>query len=145
MPKTRLSPNDWANAALEAMVDGGVAAVAVEALAPRVGASKGSFYWHFQDRAALLDAALQLWESTRTEAIIAVLEDVDDPLDRLRRLFVIAFGDRRAGRIEAALTAQPAHPRVVPVLQRVTERRIEFLTQAFTDLGFPLRRPGPER
>lgn len=137
MPKTRLSPNDWASAALEAMADGGVAAVAVEALAPRVGASKGSFYWHFQDRAALLEAALHLWEATRTEAIIAVLEDVEDPLDRLRRLFVTAFGDRRAGRIEAALTAQSADPRVALVIQRVTERRIDFLTEVFTGLGFP--------
>jgi AcrR family transcriptional regulator len=136
MPKTRLSPDDWANAALEAMADGGVAAVAVEALAPRVGASKGSFYWHFQDRGALLEAALHLWETTRTDAIIAVLDETDDPMERLRRLFGIAFGDRHAGRIEAAMTAQPAHPRVAPVLQRVTERRIGFLTQAFTDLGF---------
>jgi AcrR family transcriptional regulator len=105
-------------------------------LAPRVGASKGSFYWHFQDRGALLEAALLLWEATRTEALIAVIEEADDPLDRLRRAFLIAFADRRAGRIEAALTAQPAHPRVAPVLQRVTERRIDFITEVFSDLGF---------
>ncbi len=134
--KAHLSPNDWASAALEAMADGGVAAVAVEALAPRVGASKGSFYWHFQDRGALLEAALQLWEANRTDAIIAVLDEIDDPMERLRRLFGIAFGDRHAGRIEAAMTAQPAHPRVAPVLQRVTERRIDWATQVFTDLGF---------
>jgi AcrR family transcriptional regulator len=136
MTKTRLTPSDWASAALEAIADGGVAAVIVEALAPRVGASKGSFYWHFQDRAAVLEAALDMWETTRTEAIVAQLQDVDDPLERLRRVFEIAFGNPHGGRIEAALTAQPAHPQVAPVLKRVTERRIGFLAKAFADLGF---------
>ena len=64
-------PSDWARAALEAIAEGGMSAVTVEALGPKVGASKGSFYWHFQDRAALLEAALELWEEERTEAIMA--------------------------------------------------------------------------
>jgi AcrR family transcriptional regulator len=134
--KTRLTPSDWATAALEAIADGGVAAVIVEALAPRVGASKGSFYWHFQDRSALLEAALEMWETARTEAIVAELQDVEDPLERLRRLLGIAFNNPHGGRIEAALNAQPAHPQVAPVLERVTERRIGFIAEAFGDLGF---------
>ncbi len=136
MTKTRLTPSDWTTAALEAIADGGVAAVIVEALAPRVGASKGSFYWHFQDRSALLEAALEMWETARTEAIVAELQDVEDPLERLRRLLGIAFNNPHGGRIEAALNAQPAHPQVAPVLERVTERRIGFIAEAFGDLGF---------
>lgn len=136
MTKTRLTPSDWASAALEAIADGGVAAVIVEALAPRVGASKGSFYWHFQDRSALLEAALDMWETRRTEAIVAELKDVEDPLERLRRLFAIVFGNPHGGRIEAALNAQPTHPQVAPVLKRVTERRIGFMAEALEGLGF---------
>ena len=41
----------------------GVAAVAVEALARRLGVTKGSFYWHFKNREALLQAALKRWET----------------------------------------------------------------------------------
>jgi AcrR family transcriptional regulator len=134
--KSPLTPIDWAQAALEAIADGGLAAVAIESLAPKLGASKGSFYWHYQDRAALLEAAVHLWEATRTEAIIAELEDVADPLERLRKLFGIAFSNPQAGRIEAALTAQPVHPRLQPVLNRVTERRIDFMTSTFQELGF---------
>ncbi|MGH3388225.1 MAG: TetR family transcriptional regulator, partial [Actinomadura sp.] len=43
--KTRLSRADWANAALEAIAEGGLAAVAIEPLATRLGTTKGSFYW----------------------------------------------------------------------------------------------------
>jgi AcrR family transcriptional regulator len=40
----------------------GIDAVRVEVLARDLAVSKGSFYWHFRDRAALLDATLATWE-----------------------------------------------------------------------------------
>ena len=43
----RLSAEDWAQAALDLIAEQGVAAVAVEPLARRLGVTKGSFYWHF--------------------------------------------------------------------------------------------------
>ena len=56
-----LSAQDWAQAALDVMVARGLDGVAVEPLARELGVTKGSFYWHFANRDALLDAALQLW------------------------------------------------------------------------------------
>lgn len=136
MAQTRATSGDWATAALEAIAEGGVAAVAVEELAPRVGAPEGSFYGHFQDRAELLEAALDLWEKTRTDAIIEELEDVEDPLERLRRACAICFTSPYAGRIEPALTSEQAGDGIQAVLQRVTERRIDFLAQTFMEVGF---------
>lgn len=53
------------------LADGGPQALAVERLANRLGATKGSFYWHFTNRAALLRAAVLAWERTATDAVIA--------------------------------------------------------------------------
>src|SRR3546814_8458026 len=50
----RLSAEDWAQAALDLIAEQGVSAVAVEPLARRLGVTKGSFYWHFPSREALL-------------------------------------------------------------------------------------------
>ena len=136
MATRKLQPDDWAQAALDAIAEGGVGAVAVEALAPKVGASKGSFYWHFADRGALIQAAVELWERTRTESVIADVEGVTDGRERLRRLFTTAFTNPRGGRIEAALSARAEDPRVRPVLQRVTERRVSFVADIFEELGF---------
>jgi AcrR family transcriptional regulator len=136
VPRTNLTPQDWAKAALDAIAEGGVSAVAVEALAPRVGASKGSFYWHFDDRAAVLEEALALWEANLTDAVIEELQRVADPRERLRRLFLLAFRGRTAGRLATALTTHPATERMADVLRRVTDRRIVFLTEAFIELGF---------
>src|SRR5436190_23787150 len=93
--RSRLAAADWAAAALEAFGEGGLAAVAVEPLAVRLGATKGSFYWHFANREALVTAALALWEQRSTEAKIFALDAEPDPVARLRMLFLQA--SERAG------------------------------------------------
>jgi AcrR family transcriptional regulator len=140
MPATSLRREEWTRAALDAIAEGGLPAVAVEPLAVRLGVSKGSFYWHFADRAALIAAALQLWEETGTEAGHRALATVADPRERLRRLFAEAFGYSLAGQIEAALIGDADHAAVGPVLRRVTDRRIAFTLQAFVELGFDRER-----
>jgi AcrR family transcriptional regulator len=136
MPGEALQPGDWARAAIEAIAERGVAAVTIEGLAADLGVSKGSFYWHFADRAALIEAALARWEEAGTEAGQRALDSVADPGERLRRLFAEAFGYPRAGQVEAALVADAGNPVVVAVLRRVTESRLSFTTQAFVELGF---------
>lgn len=138
----RLGRADWIEAALAAIREGGVAAVVVEALAERLGATKGSFYWHFRDRGALVEAALEAWEQRQTIEVIEHLRTIDDPGARLRRLFELAFRQRAGGDTHAALLADASNPLVGPVLARVTRRRLAFLTEAFTDLGLSPERAG---
>jgi AcrR family transcriptional regulator len=139
--RNSLTADDWAGAALEVLPRGGLAAVAVEPLAKHLGTTKGSFYWHFTDRNALIAAALQLWEERDTDLVIAAIERGDDPSSRIRNLLVLAFGAVRAdsqpgaGSVELALQANATHPLVAAALARVTERRLAHLTTLFTELG----------
>jgi AcrR family transcriptional regulator len=111
--------------------------VVVETLAHRLGTSKGSFYWHFADREALIAAALELWEREHTIEVIDHLREIPDPAERLRRLFELAFGGDVGGAISVTLYANAGNHLVAPVLERMSRRRVEFLTEVFTDLGFP--------
>src|SRR5262249_9909090 len=121
--RTRLSPEDWAEAALEAIAEGGLAGVAVVPPAERVGATKGSFYWHFPSREALIEAALAAWEQTTTSAVIAEIEAASaDPRQQLRLLFKRVTELAARDRIELALLATADHSSVRPVLERVTRR-----------------------
>jgi AcrR family transcriptional regulator len=136
--RTRLSRQDWADAALEAIAEGGLAAVAVVPLAERLGATKGSFYWHFPSREALIEAALVAWEQTTTSAVIAEIDAASqDPRQQLRLLFKRVTELAARDRIELALLATADHPTVRPVLDRVTRRRIDFAAELFQRLGFP--------
>jgi AcrR family transcriptional regulator len=126
------------DAALEAIAEGGLGAVAVVPLAERLGATKGSFYWHFPGREALIEAALEAWEQTTTSSVIAEVEATSqDPRLQLRLLFRRVTELAARDRIELALLATADHPTVRPVLDRVTRRRIEFAGDLFRRLGFP--------
>jgi AcrR family transcriptional regulator len=137
--RKRLTARDWTAAALAALARGGIAAVAVEPLAASLGATKGSFYWHFDSRDALLEAALREWERTDTDDVIALVEAEPDVRHRLRRLLTVALGGhagRPGERVELALQPTADHPLVAPVLARVTARRLGYLTELFGALGF---------
>jgi AcrR family transcriptional regulator len=130
-----LSADDWIAAAMEAIAEGGVAEVAVERLAVRLGTTKGSFYHHFPNRDALIVAALEDWERSQTEAVIERLDLIPDPGERLRAVLAAAFADRAGGIRDASLMASATHPLVQPVVGRVTERRLRYFTEMFGKLG----------
>lgn len=122
-------------AALEMIGEHGVAAVAVEVLAKRLGVTKGSFYWHFTNREALIQATLERWER---EDILTFERSVNlfkDPRDKLRALFRRTREEVHSHVIFCALFMAADHPLVGPVMQRVSERRIEFLRDGFAKLG----------
>ncbi|GAA2879253.1 TetR family transcriptional regulator [Actinoplanes cyaneus] len=138
MASTRLSADDWTAAALEAIGRGGLAAVAVEPLAARLGATKGSFYWHFANRDALIEAALHRWERDHTDAVITLIEAQPDAMSRIRLLITTVIASTTAPHadgIELAMLATADHPHVAPVLARVTERRVAYTAGLFEELG----------
>jgi CubicO group peptidase (beta-lactamase class C family) len=70
-----LQRSDWLRAARKALLHHGPGGVRVEPLARELGVTKGSFYWHFRHRKALLDALLEDWASETallTQAVAAV-------------------------------------------------------------------------
>jgi AcrR family transcriptional regulator len=133
----RLTRDDWTAAALTALAEGGVAAVAVEPLAATLGATKGSAYWHFPNREALLRATLDRWEREHTEAVIERVESgATEPAQRLRRLFTLVFDSEHLASVELALLSSADDPVVAAAVHRVTERRLGYLATLFGRLGF---------
>jgi AcrR family transcriptional regulator len=135
-PKNRLSAADWEQAALDMLAESGVAAVAVEALARRLGVTKGSFYWHFSTREALLQAALERWERRDERDVLAPIEAVSDPRERIRALIREVSHRHPSHAVFAALLKSVDLPSIRPFVERVSQRRIEFVTDAFRQAGF---------
>ncbi len=82
--RTRLSADDWEQGALDLIAAQGVGAVTVESLAKQLGVTKGSFYWHFPTREALLKAAFDRWEKQSTDKFIEEVAPIADPRARLK-------------------------------------------------------------
>jgi len=131
----RLSAEDWAQAALDQIAESGLAGLAVESLARRIGVTKGSFYWHFASREALLQAALERWEREEQEAVFGQLEAISDPRERLRALFRLVAQEVRSHVIFSELLKALDHPAVKPVMERVSQRRLDYLSASYRQAG----------
>ena len=120
---------------MRALADGGPDAVRVEALAKDLGVSKGGFYWHFEDRQALLDETLEAWEKAGTEDVIATVDtEPADPRAKLRRLFELAPSARGLFAVELALRDWSRRDGdVAERLRRVDDRRMDYLRRLFEE------------
>ena len=86
-------------------------------------------------REALLKAALERWEQYGEREIIGQIELIVDPRKRLPELFRRVAHELQPHRVYAALLKALDHPQVVRVMARVSQRRMEFLTTAYRQVG----------
>jgi len=133
--RTRLTADDWEQAALDLIAQQGVNAVAVEQLARQLGVTKGSFYWHFPTREALLKGALERWEKQDVDTLLNQVEPIADPRERLCELFRRTGREAKSHVIYSALLRALDHPIVQPVMARVSQRRMDFFTRAYRQVG----------
>ena len=142
--KPTTSAEDWLRAGFRALVDTGPEALKAEPLARRVGATKGSFYWHFQDVPAFRAALLEHWEQRAYRDIVDFVEREPEPVKRLRLLGQIAASgaeDAYGGiAVEPAIRAWGrADKTVAACLARVDRQRLDYLQTLLQqlDLGNP--------
>ncbi len=133
MALTRTPPDSWVGEGLRALAGGGPGAVRIEALAKALGVSKGGFYWHFNDRDALLDEMLDAWERVSIdEAIKRVEGKGGDARARLQQLFSLASSSGDLGRVDLAVRDWARRDKkVARRLRRVDNRRMEYLRSLF--------------
>ena len=132
---TRTPRTSWIEEGLRALGIGGPDAVRIEALAQTLGVSKGGFYWHFDDRRALLEEMLDAWERVVIdEAINRVEREGGDARAKLQRLFALASSReaRALGSIDLAVRDWARRDRAVARrLRRVDDRRMEYMRSLF--------------
>ncbi|MDA8355520.1 MAG: TetR/AcrR family transcriptional regulator [Actinomycetota bacterium] len=129
-----LSRSDWVEAGLALLLSEGLDALAVEPLARSLGTTKGSFYWHFADRAELVATTLELWEQRETTEVITGIAAIADPKQRLAALGSGAYAHAATGTTLATLLAHGNNPKVAEVLGRVTRTRLDFLANLYEDV-----------
>ena len=130
------SRQDWIDAAWEALGEGGVEAVRVEAIARDLGVTKGSFYWHFRDRQGLVAALLDRWFALRADDTTAPACDGADPGGRIWRIFERAVARGTSGQAAALRFWAQRNPAIQRRIEAEDAKRAIFLEDRFTELGF---------
>ncbi len=142
---TKVTREEWLQAALDTLIEDGVDRVKILNLATRLQVSRSSFYWYFKDRRELLDTLLDHWRQTNTRAIAeqAALPSqtitegiihvfrcwVDERLFDPRLDFAIREWARRSSRVRQILDA--ADDERVRVIAGLFERHGFEPTEAF--------------
>ena len=126
------TPRDrWIEEGLQALAAGGPEAVRVEALAKRLGVTKGGFYGYFADRDALLEAMLDAWERESTDEVIDRVErEGGDPKTKIQRAGLLTFSSDRLLPIDLAIRDWARRDKAVAErLRRVDSRRMALLRE----------------
>jgi AcrR family transcriptional regulator len=131
---TRTPRTSWIQEGLRALGVGGPDAVRIEKLAQALGVTKGGFYWHFEDRSALLEEMLDAWERAGVDVVIERVESKGgDARAKLRRLATVVSSSGDAGvKIELAIRDWARRDKAVAKrLKTVDKRRLEYMRSLF--------------
>lgn len=131
----RLDRRDWVEAGIQILSSRSLDAVRVEAIARALNISKGSFYWHFEDRDDLLEAILEEW-ATRQADWNTEGEGVSNPVERWARLFELLSQPGYA-RLETAISSWARQDQKVATRVASADRkRTAYLSRVFREIGF---------
>lgn len=131
-----IAKEDWLEAALSRLLQRGADHVNVEPLARDLGVTKGSFYWHFTDRADLLRQVAAYWEE-RQLLYLSALRDADHetPEDRLAAL--LDFTATKDASADVALRLWARREDWVKALVADIDRlRLAYCEEVFLAMGF---------
>ena len=137
--RTQLDPTRWVDVAIDLLAREGIAGLRVEVLAKRCGVTKGSFYWHFKDRQALLDAVLERWREGRIRDIEKTTRVLPgQELEQLHYAIEVygASRNRKGMSIELAVRDWARHDaRAAAVVESVDLYRLECTRRLFVATG----------
>jgi AcrR family transcriptional regulator len=130
---TRTPRSSWIEAGLRSLAAGGPDAVRIEPLAQALGVTRGGFYWHFDDRRALLEEILDSWERASVDEVIERVEsEGGDSRAKVRRLSSLAASSEEPLKIDLAVRDWARREQTVADrLRRVDNRRMDYLRTLF--------------
>jgi AcrR family transcriptional regulator len=130
----RLTAQDWIDFALTTLAREGFGALKADALARKLGVSRGSFYWHFSDLGAFHARVIEHWRQMATEAIIADIERHEARAERVDALLRRAFG-RGAGLEIRMRTWADNNADAARALSDIDRRRRDYMERLLMEAG----------
>ena len=128
----------WLEAAHELLVQSGIESVTIQGLSKRLKIARTSFYWHFQDRQALLTALADRWASRTSDGLIAACKAfAESEAEAMLNVIGCFIGDKAFdSSLEFAIRSwAQSDPQIMDRLHREDVTRLEALVQMFNGWG----------
>ncbi len=134
----RLNVDDWIQAGFAVIAEEGLKGVKIDRLCGRLGVTKGSFYWHFDDVRSYLDALARAWAEAQQESRSS-LEELRGrpPRERLTAMMRYLTSPRQWMLERAVREWARWDPSVAAQVRASDESVFREVRRAFLDAGFP--------
>jgi len=138
--RNQLQRFDWLLKALETFVEEGIDSIRITRLADELGVTRGSFYWHFQNREDLIDSLVSFWKDKNTAAITDSVAQASSLADGIFRFFETCIDDSQFDpRLDLALREWARRSTEIrALLDGEDETRIEALRQFYLRFDYPM-------
>ena len=133
----RLSREDFLARALEVLSNDGESELRIDRLVAAIGVTKGSFYWHFENRAEFVQSLAEYWKHWSTDRVLGEIKVLKAEPKRL--LFKIQEIVTRGelSRYDLVMRSWATHePEVAKIVRSVDEARYGIVRRLFERLGY---------
>lgn len=134
-PRALLSRQDWIDAGQELLRKGGITSVKLSPLLGRLGVTSGSFYHHFADFGAFLDALADDYGTVHLERIAAAIES-EDPSERIREMRRLMEAWAAPDLDRAMRVWATSNERAAQAVKRLDGQLLTILETSLIELGF---------
>jgi len=138
--RNQLQRFDWLRKALDTFVEEGIDSIRITRLADDLGVTRGSFYWHFQNREDLIDSLVSFWKDKNTAAITGSVAQASSLADGILRFFETCIDNSQFDtRLDLALREWSRRSSTIrALLDGEDEARIEALRQFYLRFDYPM-------
>ena len=135
--RKRISKADWLEKALDVLKNESIDEVKIDRLAKELKVSRSGFYWHFKNRQDLIRSMIEYWEDEFTSVVTTNIKIHNEkPKKRLYRTMKMIL-ENDLTRLEVPIRASAEKdPVAMELVNRVYQKRLDFLRSIFSDLGF---------
>lgn len=137
--KMALSREKWLELAIEAMSHSCKSKFSLDSLLKAMPVSKGSFYWHFKDRAEFLTALVRYWDRHNTRSVVEAMKALPQSTsaaDKLWELMGIIHEMNYARYDLLIRSLYLEFPELQKEVAAVDQKRYDTVRQLFADMGF---------
>ena len=138
--RKQLQRFDWLQQALELFVAEGIEAVRITRLADELGVTRGSFYWHFENRKDLIEALVSFWKDKNTAAIRRAVDSATSLEDGILGIFEICVDTMQFDpRLDLALREWARRSESIHQLVNAEDTaRIDALRKLYARFNYPM-------
>ena len=135
--RERLTREQWLTRSLDILSEEGPGELRIDTIAAKMKVTRGSFYWHFKNRADYIKNLAEYWLWSSTDEVIDTVNGMDaDPKTKLTTLITHVIRENLAGYDIAAQMLMHKEPQIAPIITEAFVHRASCIQSLFKEMGY---------